>query len=419
MPRPVSSPVGRFVAASLEQLRVLGAEGWRASVDHARDRWRDSQWRVTLAPRRADDPLDAPVLNLAGVPAAARFGDVSRLLMARLRVEARERAVAVLAPDRTGLALDWWTSEARFGLRFAHPWAGEPAAPDPTWLAAVRRCLDLTRPRFVHVEDVTGLSLPSLVELAHAGPPMVLSVHDLAAVDAAPREPMRLLLDQAVAVVCPSAYVRGALRSWFPALDPARLVLIPPGLPPVSLDGPAGRDPRQVAVLGGLGDAAGGALAMDAAIELAGRGCEVTLHGGGGHDRLRALGGRGGIRVRGYSATGELPRLLAAARTAVALVLPAAPPSFSLELSDAWAAGVPVVATDTGALSERLAEGGGRLVPADASPEAVADVVDLVRAASPRVPRPPSDVDAAAAHTALYLACASRPGTPGVVPAPS
>jgi glycosyltransferase involved in cell wall biosynthesis len=68
--------------------------------------------------------------------------------------------------------------------------------------------------------------------------------------------------------------------------------------------------------------------------------------------------------VRGYYRAGSLPRLLRRDRIDLAILPSVVPESFSLVLSECRAAGVPVLAFDSGAVGERLrAEGGGLAVP--------------------------------------------------------
>jgi glycosyltransferase involved in cell wall biosynthesis len=121
-----------------------------------------------------------------------------------------------------------------------------------------------------------------------------------------------------------------------------------------------------------------------------------------------------GVRVRGYYRAGSLPELLARQGASVALILSAVPESFSLVLSESWAAGVPVIAPATGAFLERLsgrlsaldapdAPTGGLLIAADASDEEIAAAVERARQMSWDVlPAPPTALQAAERHLALY-----------------
>jgi GT2 family glycosyltransferase/glycosyltransferase involved in cell wall biosynthesis len=82
------------------------------------------------------------------------------------------------------------------------------------------------------------------------------------------------------------------------------------------------------------------------------------------------------LTIGGEFREGELPRLLAASG-ADALLFPAqVPETFSFTLSDALETGLPIVATNVGALPERLAGyGRARVVPWDAPPQFVNDTL--------------------------------------------
>jgi hypothetical protein len=177
------------------------------------DRWRDSQWRATLRPAPADDPLPAPVLNVCGRRAVRGVGPDVETMMARLHVEARERGVALLAPHRRGWSLDFWTSEARFAMPFRRrrAWSGEPTDPDPAWLDAVLVSGVKTGARLVHVEGLDGLSLASARELAGGPAPLVLTMYDTDVGGAPERALVSAILERAAAVVVPTTAVGGGV----------------------------------------------------------------------------------------------------------------------------------------------------------------------------------------------------------------
>jgi glycosyltransferase involved in cell wall biosynthesis len=155
----------------------------------------------------------------------------------------------------------------------------------------------------------------------------------------------------------------------------------------------------------------------------------VTSYGGYGHEYLLQMRGIRGVRVRGYYRAGSLPELLVRQGASVALILSSVPESFSLVLSEAWAAGVPVVAPATGAFVERLdapgvptpphasgttristqpsdedaARAGGLLIASDPSDEEILAAVERARAMSwETLPTPPTAAEAAERHLALY-----------------
>jgi glycosyltransferase involved in cell wall biosynthesis len=187
----------------------------------------------------------------------------------------------------------------------------------------------------------------------------------------------------------------------------------------------------QIAILGGGQEHKGGRRLPGLAAALVARGMHVTSYGGYGHDHLLALRRVSGVHVRGYYRAGSLPGLLARQRATVALILSAVPESFSLVLSEAWAAGVPVIAPASGAFIERLrtdrittdvveagsnsstaAPGstrhpasGGLLLSGDPSDAEILDAVDRARRMSwDTLPAPPTAAQAADHHLALYRA---------------
>ena len=65
----------------------------------------------------------------------------------------------------------------------------------------------------------------------------------------------------------------------------------------------------------------------------------------------------------------ELPQLLEDNEIDIICILPIWPETFSYTVSEAWLNGIPIVATDIGAVGERIRKtGGGWLVKPDASP---------------------------------------------------
>ena len=68
----------------------------------------------------------------------------------------------------------------------------------------------------------------------------------------------------------------------------------------------------------------------------------------------------------------ELPQLLEDNEIDIICILPIWPETFSYTVSEAWLNGIPIVATDIGAVGERIRKtGGGWLVKPDASPDEV------------------------------------------------
>jgi len=124
------------------------------------------------------------------------------------------------------------------------------------------------------------------------------------------------------------------------------------------------RPGRVVALLGALGPHKGSDLVEEIAARL--EGSDIALVVIGYLDRQLYPGWRipGRLFVHGAFAEGEAPALLRAYGASLVLMPNTVPESFSYALSDAWTAGVPVLAAPRGALAERIgAHGGGWLLP--------------------------------------------------------
>lgn len=179
---------------------------------------------------------------------------------------------------------------------------------------------------------------------------VVVSLHDLAL----SRLAAASLVGRADAFIAPSRFIRDVLAQSYPRIA-ERTREIAWGIPAqrrVPL-GPGG--PLRVAVVGVL-VAEKGADRLPALI----RACaplDVEWHLFGATEgrsvrAIRAAAGR--IETHGAYRRRDLGALLAAARIDVALLASVVPESFSMTLSECIAAAVPVVASDLGALSERV-----------------------------------------------------------------
>jgi glycosyltransferase involved in cell wall biosynthesis len=380
------------------------------------------------------------VLNVLGVEPAARLGGVPLQTLARLRHEAGMRSVALLARAPGGLRLEWHHGGQVWGrLLPCPPGSRDPLAEDPKWLGTVRAARTLVGARAVHVENLADLSLPAVAALAQDGP-CVLSQHDFSGFCRRPHlweasggfcdystdaGRCRACLEEAGSIgsldqhahrtlataiarrvtglVLPSRFLRDQLAlslAWAPS---AATAIVEPGIDVDPAARPSSRDPRQIAFLGGGADHKGGRRLAGLPAILAGRGLAVTVYGGNGHHHLAAIRGIDGVRVRGYYRAGSLARLLARQGAAAAVLLPRSPESFSLVLSEAWAAGVPVVAAAQGALADRLASGGGVLLGALPTDHEVSAAVDQLRSQADIVmPRVATAADAARQMRDLY-----------------
>jgi glycosyltransferase involved in cell wall biosynthesis len=136
-----------------------------------------------------------------------------------------------------------------------------------------------------------------------------------------------------------------------------------------------------------------------------------SVYGSGNPSLLLRLRRLPHLRIRGYYRTGSLVKRLLRDRVDLALLLSIVPETFSLALSECFAAGVPVVAFDHGAIAERVRNhGGGVLVELAAGAPGIASTVatlvnDRVGKPLPRAcpSEPLSSEAAAAAMLALYV----------------
>ncbi len=124
------------------------------------------------------------------------------------------------------------------------------------------------------------------------------------------------------------------------------------------------RPAHVVALLGALGPHKGSGLVEEVAARLEGSGIALVLIGYSDRDLLPGWRIPGRLFVHGAFADGEAAGLLRGYGAKLALMTSTVPESFSYALSEAWAAGVPVLASPLGALAERIgAHGGGWLLP--------------------------------------------------------
>ncbi|HVS00647.1 MAG TPA: glycosyltransferase [Thermoanaerobaculia bacterium] len=426
-------PRGLRVAA-----RVLRAEGARAVRERTLDRLAEARRRRSFLP--SDTPLPSPVLDVASAAPAVRLGGVQAQLLHRLEAEARLRPVALLYPDGKGYRLEVQAGGERRALQL--PGEGAPSSPaleDIGWERAVARATRLVGATVLHIEGLADIPLGSLLELGRRGLRLVISLHDFSPFCPRPhlleRPPLRFcdysrdldrcarclrwdwpldgawqarrralagaLLAGAEAVVYPSDFLRRTYLDLFPGLPAERQRVIPPAAAwrPVRPRVPTGQV-RHVALVGGAQVHKGGLVFEEVARRLGDRSLRWSVYGGGDAEILARLRELPRVDVRGYYRSGSLPSLLRRDRVDVALLLSIVPESYSLVLSECWAAGVPVTAFDLGAVGDRIREGGGWRVPLEAGVEGVVDLLrDLLDGKVP-LPQPLYRTTLAAADVA-------------------
>ena len=297
-------------------------------------------------------------------------------------VERYIRDLAAAAPARhycwhVGAGLD-----ALEDIAAHHFWPLATPAADAA--AALGRWLRACDVGIVHLHGVDEASRRRLALVEHAAAmPWIATLHDLSFVnprafelpglpepDAAWLDEVARTLARATAIVVPSEFLRGIVRRHLPELT---VGLVAPGLPRHSSSGeqiaPAefeARRPRHVvAVVGAIGPHKGSALLADVVASLEGSDIGLVVIGYTDTELTRGWRVPGRYYVHGAYLDAELAGLLAAYRVEVALFLNRMPESFSYTLSEVWAAGIPVIVPDEGALGERVAKQGGgwRLPP--------------------------------------------------------
>ena len=261
--------------------------------------------------------------------------------------------------------------------------------------AALARWLRASEIGIVHLHGVDEASRERLGRIERAmAIPWIVTLHDLSFVnpsafelpslpapDAAWLEEVAKTLARAAAIVVPSEFLRGIARRHLPALS---IELVAPGLPldqavierHVPAEFAAQRPQHVVAIVGAIGPHKGSALLADLVAALAGSDIGLVVIGYTDTEITRGWRVAGRYYVHGAYLDADLAGLLAAYRVEVALFMNRMPESFSYTLSEIWAAGIPAVVPDEGALGERVAkQGGGWRLPPGHSAAAAAKLL--------------------------------------------
>lgn len=195
--------------------------------------------------------------------------------------------------------------------------------------------------------------------------------HSLLRGSAAFRFGVRASIERADLVVVPSAHVRADVLARLPAVSPARVRVVAPGVgeefhPRAAIGAPAG--PPYILCVGTLQPRKDLPTLVDAYRRLVTseeRPEHLVLAGQPGwgmRDLLRRLDApalRGRVHLAGYVAQADLPRLYAGSRL---FVFPSLEEGFGFPPLEAMASGVPTIASDTSAMAENL-RGAAELVP--------------------------------------------------------
>jgi glycosyltransferase involved in cell wall biosynthesis len=208
--------------------------------------------------------------------------------------------------------------------------------------------------------------------------PLVTTLHDVTflrpdafdfddpAPDAAWLREVSPVLHRAEALLAPSDYIAATARSTF---RDVAIHVVPNGIdatpdparPPVAArpDFLQRRPQRVVAILGAVGAHKGADLVRALPAALEGSGIGVVVIGYLDRQIYPGWAAGGGVYVHGPYHPHDARALLAAYRAELVLFPNRAPESFSYALSEAWSAGLPVLAGPRGAIGERIRRHGG------------------------------------------------------------
>ncbi len=251
--------------------------------------------------------------------------------------------------------------------------------------------------RLVHLHAVHDAPRERARQMAQRlGVPLMVTLHDVLflrpdafdsgapTADRAWTEKIAPVLSSACAVLAPSRYLARLANDTFPSLD---VQVVPNGLETFDENrgrtllfhdsGKAGCVPgfprpeflankprRVVAVLGAIGAHKGADLLRQLPAHLEGSGIGVVVIGYLDQQVYPGWNPKPHLYVHGPYHPLQTGQLLRAYGAELVLFPNRVPESFSYSLSEAWAAGVPVVAGAAGAIGERIARhGGGWLLP--------------------------------------------------------
>jgi glycosyltransferase involved in cell wall biosynthesis len=373
-------------------LRILRDEGLQAVRNRFMDRAAEKKRLRELEPlslhggRLSFDSEPAPVLNVSPTPPSPKRGGSQIQMLDRLAVEKKQRTVALAYPKDTLWWLEIWTA-AGGGIL--------PLGESPNTAELVSQAAKLARTGLIHIENISGLPLGLIHELAGRGRQAVLSVHDFTLfcrqphlIERATGEFCGYCVDEerctaclgdidlkehesqidyrraggealtsAATVVFPSEFLRHMHRELFPAVSKAEtLTVIPPASARPHLTVDRASAAQRVGFIGGASAHKGAAL-IPTIMDLVRNerpGVRGFVYGNGERELLQSLKSVENLTVRGYYRQGRLARLLAHDAITVAVLTSIWPEAYGLVVDECLAAGVPVVAFDHGAVADRL-----------------------------------------------------------------
>lgn len=167
---------------------------------------------------------------------------------------------------------------------------------------------------------------------------------------------MQVVVTDRIPIVAPASSVAARWRAMMPALDASQFRVIEHGLnlPAAPTFTPATEGRLRILVLGRLTPEKGVGLLLemlDQLLEFA----DLLLVGCG--ERIDPAFSRQGVTCIAHFDNRELPATLAAMAPNIGLLMSTVPETFSYTLSELQHIGIPVVATDSGALADRVVDG--------------------------------------------------------------
>ncbi len=248
-------------------------------------------------------------------------------------------------------------------------------------------------PRALHAHGTTAVVRDAAAVLhAATAAPVVLTLHDIGFDDAAAGDAeraLRLRFAAGAAVrTAPSGYIAARADAALGRAGTCRRV--ENGADPLPVEPPCGEAKAErfdVAVIGAIGEHKGLAALLETVTHLP-PDVRVVIFGYTAQKLMPGWTVQGRLWMHGAFEPAELPALVASHGVRVAWFPPGMPESHCYALSDAWLAGLPVLAPDHGALAERVRRlGGGTLYDPRLAPPALARAItEILAIASCRPP---------------------------------
>ncbi len=329
----------------------------------------------------------------------------------------REFNVIVAARDQDCLNLTTYIEESEYRFRFYIGKAPDyPEFQSGFFAKLYAKLLDALRIALVHIHHTKDLTLELYYEAGKRGLPVVTTLHDYyticpgiklmdykgAVCDGKPdknfcaecqkstvgiskqieylsvwQEEQRKALAKSDCLVTPSESARNVILSAYPEFSPM-LRVIPHGVKPMKREKGKESEKLHIAFIGGLSREKGAALSCRL-IKNGPGDVEWFLFGVWGYSELSLM------KKRNYTKTGlyerdDLPGLMVKYQIDVACILPIWPETYCYTLSEAIMCKVPVIATDIGALGERMrAMNCGWLVSVENAYEETLEIIKRIR----------------------------------------